>query len=456
MEQKLTVQELSQRTGEPVERLRQWVSLGLIGHKDDSEFEARDVQRAQLIQLLLRRGVTVAAIVEAHEQRDFLEGFTEQVFPAELGQTCSRAAASELVGLDAGVLQRCWEVAGLREQGDLVREEDLQALKAVKAVLDAGLPEAAVLQLVRVYHDALGRVAEAEVRLWHFYVHERLKAQGLSGRELLETTRAAGNRATPLVEPLILYFHRNGFRRARKEDVVLHVKDDTGLPGQANVPGRLQAAILFVDLCSFTALADAMGDRLAVGVLERFSQIVREAVSRNEGRVVKQIGDAFMLVFPQPQPAVMCALEIEKRTAAEPQFPAVRSGVHWGQVLYREGDYVGTSVNVAARLVAEAQRHQVLVTAAVRKEAAGVPDVMFMPVSTRRLKGLADELELFEVVRGVEAEMGQRLVDPVCGMELNPREVAARLSLEGQERVFCSQECLQRFVAAPERYDGTA
>jgi YHS domain-containing protein len=40
----------------------------------------------------------------------------------------------------------------------------------------------------------------------------------------------------------------------------------------------------------------------------------------------------------------------------------------------------------------------------------------------------------------------------VCGLELSPTEVAARLALEGKERVFCSEECLRRFVAAPERY----
>ena len=193
---------------------------------------------------------------------------------------------------------------------------------------------------------------------------------------------------------------------------------------------------------------------MAAEVLERFSRIVREAVTRQEGRVVKQLGDAFMLMFPEPRSAVTCALEIEDRTAAEPQFLAVRSGLHWGPVLYREGDYVGASVNVAARVAAEAQRHQVLVTAPVRREAAGLTDVDFVPLGTRRLKGLTDDVELFQVLWRAREGAEQRQIDPVCGMELGPGEVAARLSLEGRERVFCSQECLQRFVAAPERYRG--
>jgi adenylate cyclase len=199
-----------------------------------------------------------------------------------------------------------------------------------------------------------------------------------------------------------------------------------------------------------------MGDHMAARVLERFSQIVRDAVGRWEGHVVKQIGDAFMLVFHEPRSAVAGVLEIEQQTAREQQFPAVRSGVHCGQALYREGDYLGTSVNVAARLAAEAARYQLLVTAAVRKEAGGLPDVEFVPLGMRRLRGLADEVEVFEVVTRANAQATPRLLDPVCGMELGAGEAAARLSLEGEERAFCSQQCLQRFVAAPEVYGARA
>jgi class 3 adenylate cyclase len=211
-------------------------------------------------------------------------------------------------------------------------------------------------------------------------------------------------------------------------------------------------AIMFVDLAGFTSLADAMGDETAVQVLERFSQMVRDAARRYEGYVVKQIGDAFLLVFAEASPAVACALEIERRSVTETHFPAVRSGIHCGHVLYREGDYLGTSVNVAARVAAEASRHQVIVTAVVRQEAAGLAEVEFAPLGPRRLRGLAEELELFSATARRAPMAAERQVDPVCGMELRAGEVAARLSLEGRERAFCSQGCLQRFVAAPQQY----
>jgi adenylate cyclase len=227
--------------------------------------------------------------------------------------------------------------------------------------------------------------------------------------------------------------------------------EQQGLVQKGQSPGALQMAVVFTDLSSFTPLAEAMGDMKAAAVLERFSTIVRQAVGTWTGRVVKQIGDAFMLVFPEARSAVACALEIESRAAKELQFPAVRAGIQWGTVLYREGDYVGSNVNVASRIANEAQRHQVLVTAEVRKEARDLPEIEFVRLGKRQLKGLSVKVDLFEVRSSVAAAT-EKAIDPVCGMELGAEEIAARLSLEGAERAFCSEACLRKFVASPEAY----
>jgi adenylate cyclase len=448
----LTLDELAARSGAPVDALREWAALGLIGRGGDDTFGPEDVQRIRLVRLLLRRGIGLEAIARAEREQGFLARYIEVMFPAGVGAIHSLPEVARMLGVDPGWVQRFLEASGLSDRANLLDEEDVRALKAARIALEAGFPEEALVQLAHVYADALGRVAEAEARLFHFYVHERLKTQGMSGDELMAASEAARSQTEPLVEPFVLYFHRRGMERARREDAVMHLQEDVGLVGPAQLPGQLSAAIVFVDLARFTPLTVAMGDHAAAEVLERFSRIVRDAVSRHEGRVVKQLGDAFMLMFLEPRSAVTCALDIEDRTAAEPQFPAVRSGLHWGPVLYREGDYVGASVNVAARVAAEAQRHQVLVTAPVRREAGGLSDVEFVPLGTRRLKGLGDQVELFQAVRPAGDGLRQRQVDPVCGMELGVEEIAATLSLEGRERVFCSQECLQRFVAAPERY----
>jgi class 3 adenylate cyclase len=450
MGDELSRQVLARRTGEPEERLRYWRSLGLIGTEDGERFRPEDVERARLVQMFLRRGIGLESIEQAAKD-GLLDRFVELLGPSGAETAYSLAETAEIVGIDLEFLRRVWSAYGFGQQGDSVTETDVEGLRLCKAAMEAGFPEEAMMQLVRVYADALGRVAEAETRLFHFYIHERLRAEGLSGQKLAEATEAAGDQAVPLTEPVILYFHRKGWERAVREDAVMHMAEEAGLVEMGEVPGQMERAITFVDLSSFTSLAEAMGDVKAAEVLERFSALVRDAVSHWQGRVVKQIGDAFLLVFPDPRSAVACALEIEARAKEEPQFPATRSGVHWGSVLYRAGDYVGSNVNIASRVAAEAQRHQVLVTGTVRNAAKDLADVGFVRLGKRRLKGLASEVVLFEA-RPSSAEDEEKMIDVVCGMELRPAEVAARLSLEGQERAFCSDECLRQFVASPEKY----
>lgn len=455
MDDELTLEQLARRTGQPEERLGHWRSLGLIGAEDSEVFRPEDAERARLVHLFLRRGIGLEMITRA-AKGGLLDQYVTLMFPTGAGGAYSLAEAAEMVGMNLDLARRLWEVAGVREPEEMGDEDDVAMLRSCKVALEAGFPEEALTQVLRVYADALGRVADAESRLFHFYVHHRLKDAGLSGLELADSVQAAGERINPLMEPAIRYFHRKAMARAVREEIVTGLAEEAGLLEEGEVPGQLRAAIAFVDLSSFTSLAEAMGDVKAAEVLTRFSNLVREAANRWQGRVVKQIGDAFMLVFPDARSAVACALEVEGRASKEAQFPAARSGVHWGPVLYREGDYLGSNVNIASRVAVEADRHQVLVTAAVRKEAKGLLDVEFVRLGKRRLKGLAEDLDLFEA-RASRAEGEEKMIDPVCGMELRPAEVAARLSLEGPstgsgERSFCSDECLRQFVAAPEKY----
>ena len=449
-----TLEQLAAITGEPTERLLDWRSRGLIGSSDGDGFTHNDRERARLVQLCLRRGISLDKIAEADRSQGIIDRYVQMMFPEAPGRTYSFAEAVEISGLDLDLARDMWANSGLlAEQGDTLREEDVEAFRAFKTYHEAGFPDAALGEGTRVFADSLARVAEMESKLFHFYVHERLKAQGVTGKELVDATERAGELARPLLEPTILWFHSKAWEKAVREDLVMHLAQEAGLLEAGRQPGEMHAAVMFIDLASFTPLTEAMGDLQAARVLDRFSVIVREATRAWDGRLVKQIGDAFMLVFPEPRSAVACALEIVRQTAGEPQFPAARAGIHWGTVLYRDGDYVGSNVNIASRLAAEADRHQILVTSEVRQEARDLPGVGFVRLAKRKLKGLSGSFELFTAQAVGEPEAG-RVVDPVCGTEMGQAEVAARLSLEGTERAFCSEACLRKFVVAPEKYEG--
>jgi class 3 adenylate cyclase len=439
----LTIDELADATGIGPDTLRHWQSLGLLTGTGD-RIETLDIERVRLITFVEQRGITAEAIATASKtQGDMLGDRLDMLTSRDLPRTGrSIDDAAEAVGLAPEVIRRMWSALGLGDQTE-VYDEDIEALGRLRVALDAGLPEPALTQIVRVFADAAGRIAEAESRLFHYYVHERFRAQGLTGSELTAATDAIGEPLVELIEPTLLYFHRKAWERAQREDLLVHLTEDTTTPG--DVPGDIEVTILFVDLSGFTPLTEAMGDPAAASLVERFSHLVRAAAGRHHGTVVKQIGDEFMLVFTDPTAAISCGLAIEAAVSAEPQFPAVRQGAHSGRVLYREGDYIGATVNVAARVAAEADRHQLLITPGLRAQATSLDDVTVTPAGARSLKGIADTIELFNVHPVGDRPL--RVIDPVCLMELDPSECGYQLTWRGTQLFFCSQECLTRFVA---------
>jgi len=441
----LTLEELAERAGEARECLAEWRALGLLGSTDGSTFTLLDVARARLIRFCLGSGVHLDTIVRAEAaEPGFLDHYLEQLFPAGPQRTYSIDEAAAQVPLELATARRLHHVSGTPWLGQRIVKEDIEVLRGWKAALEQGLPEDALFQLVRVYADSLGRIAEAEARLFHFYAHERMREAGLSGQALREQTKRASEAMRRLIEPALLYFHRKGMAAAICEDALLHLAQHSDAPDRRDVPAQLRLAIAFLDLASFTSMTESMGDAAAAEVVSRFSELVRDVVVSHHGRLVEQIGDAFMLVFPEAGAAVSCLLGIGERAAQEDRFPALRGGIHIGPVLYREGGYVGTNVNIASRIASEARRHQLLVSAEVRRDVS-LPGIDFVPLGKRALKGLSDELELFEARLRSDAR-GTRMTDPVCGMELTEIGVAARLSLEGRDVAFCSETCLRRYL----------
>ena len=442
----VTLDELAALAGESPSELRDWSELGLI-HPPEADSIGAEVERVRLIRFALNRGYTaerLAAVVMSHG--DLIGHFADRVAASTGTPVCRMEQAAAVVGLGPSDFASIRTAAGLGGQAPAY-QEDIEALRTMRAALDAGIGIDVLTQILRVFAGGTEKIADGVNRLFHLYVHERLRAAGASGIELMQQTTAISEPTIPLLEPTLLYFNRKGWERAFAEDMMLHLAEEATAPSE--VPGELIRAFLFVDLSSFTPMTEAMGDVAAAEVVDRFSDLVRGGAARCSGQVFKQIGDEFMLVFPDGHCAAMCGLQMQDAAADEMRFPALRMGAHVGSVLYREGDYVGTAVNIAARVAAAATRHQFLVTDAVRRE-LGDLDVAVKALGARHLKGLSEQIELFELSRHRGSEV--RAVDPVCQMELDDESARARLDWQGQSQLFCSEGCLRRFLDDPARY----
>jgi class 3 adenylate cyclase len=135
------------------------------------------------------------------------------------------------------------------------------------------------------------------------------------------------------------------------------------------------STFLFADIAGYTALTEAHGDEDAAELAHTFCRAVGEIASAEEGELVKTIGDAVMVRHTDPARAVALGLRAAGEVLAGHGFPTVRVGMHHGPALESEGDWFGSTVNLAARVAALAAGGEVLLTEAVREAAGELEDV---------------------------------------------------------------------------------
>jgi class 3 adenylate cyclase len=177
-------------------------------------------------------------------------------------------------------------------------------------------------------------------------------------------------------------------------------EDESELKRMAGRDGTL--AILFSDIEDSTATNERVGDRAWLRILSAHDRVVRDRVERHSGHVVKSQGDGFMIVFSEPEPAVRCAVDIERGIAdggrrLRKAEVRVRIGIHVGKAVAKDGDIFGTNVALAARVAGEAEGGEILVSSEVAEAAGELDDVSYGDPREVELKGLEGEHELLAV-----------------------------------------------------------
>ena len=213
------------------------------------------------------------------------------------------------------------------------------------------------------------------------------------------------------------------------------------------------STFLFADIAGYTALTEAHGDEDAAKLARAFAGAVGEMVSAEGGELVKTIGDAVMVRHPHPAPALVLGLRAAGEVLAGHGFPTVRVGMHHGPALEREGDWFGSTVNLAARVAALAAGGEVLVTGAVREAAGDLEGVRLESRGEQRLRNVAAPVRLF--LATLEADTpGHTDVDPVCRMVVEPGREVGTIRHRGTDFRFCSLGCIRRFAESPDVYAG--
>jgi adenylate cyclase len=395
----LSQQEVAERAGVDLDFVTKLVDLGVLTPGEDGAFTEGDVRRTRLYQGLERTGLPLEAIREALDAGELSFGWLDAPLYdliAPLSPRSFREVAEE-TGIPLELLRVLREAIGfaLPEPEDRMREDELRIVPLIRT-LASKVPTAVVERLLRVYGDALRRIAEIEADWWHTYVVLPSLASGMTDAEMHEATLGFGEETTPLLEEAILAMYHAHQEHTWVENLIGEIEDAldrTGLRSRLVKP----PAICFLDITGYTRLTEERGDEAAAELAARLTPLVQRPAERHGGKVVKWLGDGVMFHFREPTGGVVAALEMIDAISAA-GLPPAHVGLHTGPVVFQGGDYFGRTVNLAARIGERAAPGQVLVTQEIVDRVAS-DGIAFEPIGAVELKGVSEPVLLHAVTR---------------------------------------------------------
>ena len=389
--ERISLSEAARRAGVSKKTLTRWADEKIVPVRK-GKWTAQAAAQARVVARMRERGYSLSDLKQAGKEGRLAFGLSENVF-ADKSETIPIADVAELTGFEEETIERTMIVLGtpLGQERELTGV-DVEALLQMASVVESGLPIEALLQLVRVYAQSVRRIADAEVRLFHLFVHEPMIRDGLGQVEMAEALGEVVQSTSPVAVPLFEYLHRRYVRYFMEQDVVGHMEDEFG--GGEDI-GEVRITLCFIDLTGFTRFTEEEGDAEAYSVIEQFTDTV-EATLPPEANVVKTIGDEVMVVSPDPSSLTEWSVGF---LSLFDDRPKPRVGIHYGAAVFRDGDYFGGQVNLAHRVVNRALGGEVLVTGPVAQTIEEHPDLELDGIGEVVLKGFPVPTPLY-LVRG--------------------------------------------------------
>ncbi|MGW4336351.1 adenylate/guanylate cyclase domain-containing protein [Rhodococcus koreensis] len=275
---------------------------------------------------------------------------------------------------------------GASADGTFYDDGDLDLARGLEQYRDLGLDESAIFAAARVLGRNLWTVAGAADSL----LQERLEAT----REHPEVALRYAVEMRRIVDfeaQILSHLIATALRHQLRSDAV-------GIAGDANlqVRGAQEVGVCFADLVGFTLLGEQAEPADLGRVAERLDLVATDLVSPPV-RLVKTIGDAVMMVSPDPNALAHVALDLVQAARAE-GLPQLRAGIAWGTAVPSAGDWFGRPVAMAGRVVTVAPSQEVVVTGEFYDELDS-DEFWGEPAGSHRLEGIDAPQKLFGIGR---------------------------------------------------------
>jgi adenylate cyclase len=364
------------------------------GLLDGLEREAREA-RAKLLAELVEDGATLDELRTAVAE-DRLALLPVERFLSGGGPRFTAGEVGERAGVDREFLDREWKALGLALSDDDIAaysDKDVEAAKRVQLLRDAGIPDEGILEVARLMGMTMSQLAAANRRL----IADAFMREGDTEYDVATRFAAATQAFMPLIGDSLSYVLAMHLREQIRHDAFDIAELASGHAASAD-----QVTVCFADMVDFTRLGETLDPEALGSVTGRLSELAAAAVEPPV-RLVKLIGDAAMIVGPEPEQVLESALSLVDAAAAEgDDFPLFRAGVATGMALPRAGDWYGRPVNLASRITTIARPGSVL--AAEEVHDALSDSYAWSYAGARKLKGIEDPVKVFRCRRAGDGD----------------------------------------------------
>ena len=364
---------------------------------EDGRFTTGAARATRVIRDFERGGLPLDGIAEAVQGGYLSFGLfdldTYDRIAALTSETFREAA--ERTGIPLQLLLVIREAIGfaVADPDGMLREDEAEVIPMIQLALEGGFPPAAMERLLRVYGESLRRMADTESEAWMAHlVMPRVEA-GMAPHQVFQAASEFSEGFVGLMDQAVLAIHRGQQDHVWMDatyDMVEDALERSGARSKVIHP----PAMCFFDLSGYTRLTEERGDRAAAEMALTLSQLVQRTAHEHRGRVVKWLGDGVMLYFDEPADAVVGALEMAERVP-DAGLPQAHVGVDAGPVIIQDGDYFGSTVNVASRIAAYASAGEVLASERAFQAARGLPSgITCTEIGSVDLKGVSKPVPL--------------------------------------------------------------
>ncbi|MBF4163721.1 adenylate/guanylate cyclase domain-containing protein [Nocardioides sp. CBS4Y-1] len=280
----------------------------------------------------------------------------------------TRLEVNDLAGVPQEEGFELWRLLGFPQTSDddeAFTDADVEALRQASDLARLGvLDDSSRAALVRTWGRSFARLAEWQTTLLADLATSA--PDGAGEGEAAERLVTLAAEILPRIDSLQSYVWRRHLASAANR---LFTSGDLGSGGP---PAEVHQAVCFCDIVGFTSRSKELDDAELVAWLETFEDASTALIVEHGGRVIKNIGDEVLFVVDAPAAAARIALALVARGEDDDdEFPRVRAGVAYGEVVARLGDVFGPTVNIAARLTSVARPGTVLVDDGMHEALAG-------------------------------------------------------------------------------------